>query len=486
MDISLERSAVCAYREVSNESKYCEISSDHVVPDTMEDIERIIKTNAAVRIKSKDIDASGVHIGGEICGELLYFGEDETVPSVLDFSVPFDCDTDIRDVDFVLADMRICALDSRLQNPRKINIRAEVEVMLRCYSKEKAGGCCGIKDIPDKLFVRKKTSRISRPIFMDEKQFGLDEVFELSGICDEPKLLCAKSRYKTDNVEQIGSKLILKGHAEFWAMISDDKGNIASQSFTTSFSQLFELCGEDEISTWNAVVLPTAEYYSIENGELRVESQAVTQLSVSAEAEIEYLDDAYFCGKSLNIEYETLKFNRDTEVLERHCDTKLSADTAERPTAILSSYTRVGRFRREGDSISAPITAEVLYKANDDRISTAVLRGNAEFESCDGYIKAVEIESLTAVILESGIELQLKAVLRFEQTDSVQLKYISAMTAEDTECKELPSLYLCRKGERELWELAKRYSSSEKLILSVNALEDTPADPHCLLIIPRL
>lgn len=486
MDISLERSTVCAYREVSNESRYCEINSDHVVPDTMEDIERIIKTNAAVRIKSKDIDASGVHIGGEICGKLLYFGEYEAEPSVLDFAVPFDCDSDVRDVDFVLADMRITALDSRLQNPRKFNIRAEVEVRLRCYAKEEAGGCCGVKDMPDKLFVRKKSSKISRPIFMDEKQLGLDEVFELSGIGDEPKLLCAKSEYKADNVEQLGSKLILKGHADYWAMISDNKGNITSQSFTTSFSQLFELYDEDEISAWNAVVLPAAEYYSIENGELRAESQAVTQLSVSADAEIEYLDDAYFCGKSLNIEYETLKFTRETEVIEKHCDAKLSFDTAERPTAILSSCVRAGKLRRDADKISAPLTAEVLYKANDDRITTAVLRGNAEFDSCDGYVEAIEIESLTPVILESGIELQLKAVLRCEESDTVQLKCISAMTAEDTECNDLPSLYLCRKGERELWELAKRYGSSEELIISVNALEDTQTSPKCLLIIPRI
>ena len=56
MDISLERRFLSSFKLIGSGKKVCDISSDIVVPDTKEDILRVIMTNAEYSIRSKDVE----------------------------------------------------------------------------------------------------------------------------------------------------------------------------------------------------------------------------------------------------------------------------------------------------------------------------------------------------------------------------------------------------------------------------------------------
>ena len=64
MDISLERRFLSSFKLIGSAKKVCDVSSDIVVPDTREDILRVIMTNADYSIRSKDVESGRVVVHG--------------------------------------------------------------------------------------------------------------------------------------------------------------------------------------------------------------------------------------------------------------------------------------------------------------------------------------------------------------------------------------------------------------------------------------
>ena len=75
MDISLERRFLSSFKLIGSAKKVCDVSSDIVVPDTREDILRVIMTNADYSIRSKDVESGRVVVHGELKATVVYVPE---------------------------------------------------------------------------------------------------------------------------------------------------------------------------------------------------------------------------------------------------------------------------------------------------------------------------------------------------------------------------------------------------------------------------
>lgn len=491
MDISLERKSIDRYREIYKDILYCEISSDCVVSDTQDDIQRLLGADAQARLKSKDVSANSIHIGGEAAGSVMYLPESGEGIESVSFSIPFDCDAHSQELDgscFCIVDMRVVALDVTVLNPRKIAIRAEIEVKLSCLKNEELGFSNKVSEECDKLFTKTASASFICPIFVGEKQLSLDEEFLLDEEANGVHLLDATCSYTVGSAERVGNKLIQKGRAVISAVVADGDGKIDEKKYETGFSQLFELPSEHELALTDAKILPSSEYYSIENGKLICDLHAVIEVICYTEAELSYISDAYYCGKQTEFEYKSTELLQSMVNNETEAKAVLHFDAQETLRQILLTRCRVGKSKLSDGKLSFALNVELLYETGDGDIRHTKLRDELSFnvsdECCD---RKVKISDCNSDISENGIDFSVTALLISACTESTKLSMISAISIADAETEaKRPTLYICRKGERELWDIAKRYGSSEEMILAVNKTDDGELSSETPLLIPTI
>lgn len=488
MDISLERKAFRIYRKTYCDTLYPEAGSDCVVPDIQKDIKRVLSSNAVAKISEKESLTGSVHLSGELCGELIYLTEDEGI-EVLNFALPFDCSAHSQEIStscFCTADIKVTAFDVRVLNPRKVNVRAELEVGLCCYDEQELDMAIGLSEDHEKLFYRQASEKTVSPIFVGEKQLSLDERFDLNG---DFRILSAQSRYSFKGVESVGDKLILKGEAQIIAITESDSGKLQKKTFSSNFSQLFDLSEAYEPENCSVTILPSTEYFSVENGELCAELHAVTELCCYAKRELMYIDDAYCCGKHLGLEYESVELAESLEQLELRAITKLLCETEFPASSVLLSDVRTGKLRQVGNKLTAPVCAELIYCA-DSKVASAKVRGELEFELPDDRAYCVEgitISDSSLSYSDSGIELSVTATLRLGVEKKCKIAAVSSMSINDEgSFAQTPTVCLCRMGDRDLWTIAKQHDSSVDVIRTVNKLDDAELDPKKVLLIPSL
>lgn len=494
MDISLERRGLSRYREVFKDTSYCELSADCVVPDTQGDILKILKCTPTVRLKSKEINSDSVEMSGELSGEILYVPESGVGISVLSFVIPFENETHIRDSDCAqhcVAELSVIAADVRLLNPRKVSIKAELQIKMRCYTADEMSFYPAVAEKPEKLFCKCAAGNTLYHSFVGEKQLSLDEELPCDWELSATHILSGASAYFSDGVERVGSKLIFKGHADISVLVQNTDGQVATLSFTSPFSQLFELSAQDDVVHWDAVLVPTAEYYSIGDGGVNADLHALIQLVCCSETEIGYIEDAYFCGHDLTLEHDEITLCKRVSTLELTSSLSISYDAGAAPASVLFSGGRLGRLKISGEAVSVPASFEIVYASDDGELCSARVRGCFEFalpEEClAAECKSVILGEISTRSSGNGIEISASAALKLECTDSSRKTAICGMSAETTkDIAPKPSLYLCRCKGRNLWSLAKAYGSSEEAIISANKLDDAAVSADAVLLIPRI
>ncbi len=216
------------------------------------------------------------------------------------------------------------------------------------------------------------------------------------------------------------------------------------------------------------------------------------QLTCYAVANMDFIEDAYFCGRILQLEHEELELCRSVSTLKLTSSEVLEYDAGGSPVSVVLTESRLGKIKLTDGSANVPVSSEGgVYINSDGELCCGKARGCLEFEvpSDCGHLtpKTVKVTESTARIIGGSIEIKVTAVLTLECTETVRICAISGMSSDDTQCvSSRPSLYLCRCRDRDLWTLAKAYGSSEDAIISANKLTEGVVSPDAVLLIPKI
>ena len=139
MEICFENKKVSAFCEVYHQTKRVQESVESVVPDTNDDIGRIVSVQTEVLLKSKDVTSRGVSVSGEAAAVLLYITEGEDGVSFVRVSRAFNIDYEMTDADADIVSqvsLSIVNSEARILNPRKVSVVFEISGELSCYREE--------------------------------------------------------------------------------------------------------------------------------------------------------------------------------------------------------------------------------------------------------------------------------------------------------------------------------------------------------------
>lgn len=491
MEIELKSSSIPTFEMVGKGSNTCIISTDSVVPDSSEDILRVLSTDYSCKIRSKDINDDKVVICGEVDSVVIYIPESGDGICTLNLKSEFETSFDVPGIDSScssFAELKVISFESKIVNPRKIHVQGEICVEQESYRMSNLSVLAECDGLPDCTYTKKQSAKVLRIADVTEKTVSIEEDIPLSEY-GEYKLISASSRFVAEPPELIGSKIIAKGRCLTTALFYDGAA-MEQKEFVSEFSQLFSLNDPADKAYFRVNIIPTGEYYDLQDEYFVMDIRALVEIICFEATEVEYYADAYSTKADITTDYRTFDSISSVNTKTEKISDTVSCNTSDIVAKIVSSEFLHSDVRFSEGKIILPYIVEAVYLTESGTLKSCRLRRNAETELnlSEGETISWSIVKLLDCSIRSNseaIDCNINAELIIETTRKDTIKQISKIVLEEIdEPPKKPSLYLLKAQGSSLWDIAKHYSSSEDDIVKVNGLEAGEAIDGKLLLIP--
>ncbi len=491
MKIELKNREKSVYKKLCCTKSSTDIKEDIVVPDTMEDILRILSFRHQCRIRSKNLESDRVSVSGELDVTVLYIPESSEGIRKICAVVPFEVKLEAPGADSTsvsVIDTSVLSLDVKPVNPRKVAVSASVSVTQCCYKYLDFSWAEAPDRLIDKLFLKSDEVNMQEIILVGEKLISIEEELQLPENVQNGEFISACTKITVLSSEMIGSKLIVKGKADIQAMYIVS-GIPETAALSIGFSQLFELPEEAGTPVVSAIAMVTGQYFEPLGDKLAADIRGAIQIVCTQPQQISCIDDAYACGMELDISTDKLRYlkNSSTNIVEKSLELSYNSDYGI--SRILYSHASHAVIHIDDELITVPVIADIMYEDAEGSLRSCRVRGTAEIpcKTEDGWeLESVRIKNLSisaraddsAINITVNVEAEITAVI-YGETDM-----ITELSAEPAQiCRSGASAYMC-KAEGSLWSIAKKYGSDMSLIKEINALEDGESIDGRLLLIP--
>ena len=475
-----------------------EETAETVVPDVLPDICRIVDTDGIVTLRSKTVDQGAVSVSGTINATVLYVPEGSTGMCRLSMDIPYSMSHACGAIDESSrpeASVRLCSIDARMLNPRKVLVRADLEAQICVYNPgtRSVGGRVGTEPDTTANILNKEIS-YTTVTSAGEKTFIITDEYQLPA--NLPKLdvmLKEKLELSVDEVKPVGNKVLFKGIARFELMYAGPEGEIASTTWSSSFSQILdsESDGEPDI---RVALMPTGVYFEpLDTADGRVvkgEIHAVAQAVSLQRTEASFAVDAYSNKFDVELERERVELTLTQPQISFR---ETIHELVEIPGAIsevMGVYAKTGAVSMEESELSCPVSVSIIYCDENGEMLSLYRRISL---SISHEIAAdLTVESMASRCIEpyaapaaGGIDLRLPVDITISVEKNVSFEAVITIT-ENTEapidCTALPSVVALQGAKADLWSLAKRYRSTPELILAANNITDISEAEGVILI----
>ena len=492
MKIELTNREKSVYKKLCCTNSAAELKEDIVVPDTMEDILRILGCRHQCRIRSKNLETDCVSVGGELDVTVLYIPETgegiRTISAVIPFEVKLDAPgADSTSVSII--DTSVLNLEVKPVNPRKVSVNADLFVTQSCY-KYLDFAWAEVPDAPtEKLFLKSGEVDYQGVVLAGEKMLSLEEDLQLPESIRGDGFISACSNLVVESSEVIGSKLIVKGRAQIEALYVVSSAP-ETATFSIGFSQLFELPEDTKEPKVRAVGMVTGQYFEPLAEKLAADIRGVIQIVCTEQQHISCIDDAYACGMELSMNSIQFEYLSDASCTTSNENISLSYNSDYGVSRIMCAHASCAALDIADGLVSVPVTADIIYSDSEGSLRSCRVRGTAElpYETGEGFeLESARIRNIGAIAKadESVINISVNIEAEFYTVMHAEVTMINDINAEPCESARTgASAYMCRALDGDLWSIAKKYGSDMTLIKEINALEDDECIEGRLLLIP--
>ena len=475
MEIKLINKEIPCWIEKNPVYTRCQVNMESIIPDSREDARRVIWTKGCLLLKGKEVTKSGVSISGEVCVSVLYQTESGKL-DILQMKEAYEQSFELQEMTEALPQLswRLCGLEGCLANPRKLAVSVEIQLMLRPFGQ---GSLLLDTQLPPEqypgLHLRREEKDALCLCAVKEKSTTVREQLEVNANTVIPRSIAGQScSFRSLEAELIGTNCIVKGELELLIWGLSEEGLPVSSSFRIPFSQLLEACeeGQTEIRVQGE---PSSIYLDWTEGiggerKLDAEIHAVLQLRMYKRIPVNCVRDAY-----------STKMPSTPSV-----ETKSILSSQERIEAVLRSEERIpipedieeaslGPLESDREKMGIALTVDFLGRGKDD--SENVFRRSIRLAG-DALGPGAEIQSIKLLSwgwsVENGaIKLSGEAETVWERKKTESFETVSDLDLDEDAAwdeTDMPGIYLVFPHGESMWELAKKYRSSEELIASCN------------------
>lgn len=471
---------------------------DYVIPDTCADVKKILDVRGQLLVLSKKASEDRVIICMSVKADVIYEPDGGGEIQRVSTTIAADRTITVASADYdtlISADAGLCFIDARTVNPRKLNIRCEVGVRLRCFNRATSAVCSGGEDCSSVCLLQKCFEDF---VVTDikEKYFSVSDEYKIPE--DKPRSASLLSYDTTVNVlevKAVGNKLIFKSAAETKAIfMCRETGRLFDAAFTSVFSQLIEIenCGENvgytvRVLVSDSALTPCEDAEGMYRTEISVAAQAVfTEKRVNT-----YIADAYsnVCEidcEVTEIEYSTLVAQK-CEHLTLRGRLPICAELTELCYLSAASVCAAA----ENGAIRLDVLLSGVGRDEEGGLAAPRLRLSESLETACGEGCELRLTSVSVspTQISPGFEVCLEADVEYLIVCRKSVTAVSGIEAnEDCPCCRVarPSVtVLCVDRGEELWNIAKRCGSTVELISCANTVDGVFDEKRRPLLIPK-
>lgn len=496
MELQLGKQEHRMYTRVFDRTEEETCSVDAVVPDALGDLSALVVTEGTFCLWNLAFSDKSAQIEGCIAADVVYTEENgalRSFPVELPVKMHMSGETLAEDVRPWLR-CTLAALDARAVNSRKVRVTARLSLCLRAYRETELALTERIESDSGAVFTHSEPLCVHVPVAVEEQTFTATQMHRFSdGQPETDRLLCHAEAVLLDEVHIADGRAVVQGRVcTSVSYLQQGQSCPVAETFETPFSQLLDCPADTEPCLVQASVSLTAAYLNVstaaDGATLEAEYHLVAQAVCFGEVAAECVTDAYCNTAQLQLECETIPAGtvQPAEPLHLTAEGAIACDAA----ALTVRAQRAELCGAAADGCD--VLVHLLVTDAEQRVSCLEKRLHLPLET-DGSGRAELLYALpeapVVTATADGFQLRAAVTVGLVRFCLSAFRQVTGVTAQERSSPyaAVPSLTIVRWNGEDLWQLSKRYCSSERCIRETNGLldDDTPAEMPQYLLIPK-
>ena len=493
MSIDTTKESVCVNQLIGQKSENRTIEGDMIVPDIKPDILDTIMTSGNVCIYKKEVLDGKVKIDGTVQVYIIYLADDETgstraLNTSLDFTevIPIqNCTPGMS----LVTKAKVCSVDARVLNGRKINIKANVNFSLKLYSNENVDIISQINGIDD---IQKLNHEIEVNSLIGEgwTKALARETIAIDPIDNLAEILSAEIRITNKDTKVSYNKVLVKADAIIRILYLTEDNRINSVQSTIPVMGFIDMqnVSEDHVCDTNyelknLLIKPNGE----EDHSIYVEAELEICCFAFEKRNITITEDLYSPSQNLSFTQKTIHLIAGKNSNRDICSIKEKISVPELMgnricnvvvNPVISSQNVINNRASYDGQVQINI---LFWNESENRLGAKELSLPFEFsmevqgDNNENDIDTeMEIERQDFVILPDG-DLDARVDIAFfaNASNFRDASVIDEIMVDDTSGREDCSMviYFAKPGDT-LWKIAKKFGSTVDEIARINGIEN--------------
>lgn len=492
MVVNTKKESLCINQIIKTKSENVEIEGDVIIPDVKPDILNAINTNGTVCIYKKEIMDGKIRLDGSINLYIMYLPDNEegvrSINTNLDFTQIMDIE-EARENMIFEDEIELREIECKVLNGRKVNIKANLNILAKIYSNENMEIITQIEDNPDMQILNNKIE-INSLIGRGTTKIYAKENINIDNIDEVAEIMKTNFSIINKDIKISYNKVLAKADLDVRIMYltEDNRINVVSDKIPIMGFVDIPNVSEENIcditySIKNIIVNPNHN----ETHGIYVEAQIELVCASYEKKEINIIQDLYSPSKEIGfnkkqIKAMTGKTNIKTELkiaqeiqIPEIIGHRLY-DVEIKPT-ITNTNIMNDRIIYDGN-----IELKFIYESENSAMTDIKrielpLNYSTEINGINKQSNIqteISISSQDFIIGQNGnITCNINLDFEIDVSSTTTINIIDNLNEEENKDDKNYSMtiYFVKQGDT-LWNIAKKFKSTIDDIVEVNGIED--------------
>jgi len=486
------------------------IELDLVLPDYCPEVFKIIGCTAKTGIT--DYNLNGARLTYELCADItvLYYDEKTRNISTVKQKQIYSrsADTGVTDPD---PDISICAesdyITCRAVNQRRLDIKGVISVRIRISGDKKTEVICSTEGM--NVHSRKRNIEYVSDKLSSVKYLSIDDGLSVPSISGEiTGIIRTECIPSASEIKMVSDRIIVKGSCSVrvtYASECDGVQNIGTTVSNIPFSQIIELHGADDTCRCTADVRTVSLEVTADRDKkepsLSCSISLIISCSISRPSYAQVITDIYSTRYRYTADYSEIKVcslpEQINDTFNHKVHIECSTDTISKVYDVWCEADNIRLHELENENGKCCLSGNARYYMlfRNGAGEPSLIKKEVPFEYCisESSSQQYEVQVLPmscsySLAGESSADLTAEMAVRGRKQDSYRIKALVSADVSSDENEENGTrcalkLYFCSGGES-IWDIAKKFGTSEEEIMSANDLSDDLVKEGCMLMVP--
>lgn len=514
MNLNVTKEKITSSEMIFSDTNEQSIELDYILPDYYPEIFSILKCIAESQITSYNIENDKLIYEMAVCIRVIYCAENSSAINVINQKLTYSKKIDIGKLcsnPEISILPQISFINCRAVNPRRIDIRGAVATAVNVTGLN----CKEVISDANGGNIQLKKQSLSYPTnhLNVTKQFVVSDKFDVG--LSKPEIVDIIRSYaiitSTDK-KIIADKLIVKGEIHInmlYTCRTDNSDDIESMQFTMPFSQVIDLEGIDDrfeclLSTdvVSCEIIPCSDG----DGNSRIAEFTINILLSCSAYKIstaEFVTDQYSTSYATTDEKTDIFVETSSYPVNSVCVLKNSIVSTDNSVdcicdvwCTLKNYSATSNTDEKCIQINGTISCIVLAKNEEGK--PILIEKEESFNSTVPFENIIKLSQIAVRLtplscsytLSSDNTIEIKSELRVSGCvkNFEVINCISDITLNEDEPINSNNNYAIKiyytSENEDLWEIAKKYSTSVSAIIEENEIEDDKITGSGMILIP--